>query len=92
MKRIVVYAATVLIEAAWIAIWIFALSKFRHDPLVFFEVLILGAASAGTIIWQAMCYAEKPREYGRLTSRIEEWERLQTIMRDEERQRRRHSA
>jgi len=90
--RIAVYVAAGLLEAVCISLWLIALAEFRHDALVFFEIVICGGLIVGLIAWKAKHYAEKPKEYGRLASRIEDWERLQAIMREEERQRRRHGA
>ena len=90
MRRIALYVVAALLEAAWFVICLFVLAEFRRDAVVFFEVILGGAAIACVIAWQAKQYAEQPQRYGRLASRIEDWTRLQAIMREEERQRRRH--
>jgi hypothetical protein len=88
MKKVVVYGIAAALEILWVCIWYSALAQFRRDPLVFFEILLLGGIFAGAIGWIAKALAEERAESGRLASRIEEWERLRAVMRQEELRRR----
>lgn len=92
MRKGIVYLTACLLEIAWIALWLYALNGFRRDAVIFFEILIVGLLVMGYIPWQAERLSERPSVYGRLASRIDEWRKLQAIMRDEEQQRRRHGV
>lgn len=90
MRKGIVYLMAGLLEIAWIVLWLYALNEFRRDAVVFFETLLIGALIIGYIAWQAKRFSDEPSIYGHLVSRIEEWQKLQAVMRDEEQQRRRN--
>ncbi len=90
MRKGIVLLTACMLEIAWIALWLYALNGFRRDAVIFFEILIVGLFVMGYIPWRAAQLSDKPSVYGRLASRIEEWQKLQAVMRDEEQQRRRH--
>lgn len=90
MKKLVVYGIAAALEILWVCIWYSGLAQFRRDPLIFFEILLMGGAFAGAIGWIAKSLAEERIEYGRLASRVDEWQRLRAVMRQDELQRRGH--
>lgn len=93
MRRMLVYALAFAAEAVWIALWLFLLGSFRRDPVAFFETLLFGIIFAGFIAWQAKRRLDQPPVFlGRLSSRIDDWRRLQAVMRDDELQRRRRGS
>ncbi len=93
MRRFAVYVLASAAEATCFVLWLGVLDSLRRDPVMFFEVLILGPV----VMWSITRLAERllrisPIRLGRLPSRIEEWTRLQAVMREEERLRRLRGA